>query len=213
MHLSLDTHFNPSPIYHLYVLFLAISYQARFCLQISHLAILFTMLQGFLNCGSFIVHVLLMGTCKAFTWSVFLPGTYVRMSFFQAPDYMFIDFKSQTKLKDWKRILTMLFHDGGLPMVLLLHRAGFWSDGDSWSYHKWQILDIRLAWFVTGYLEEPQINQLCLRWKIQIYLLENLRRQAAHKKANSGSMAWSPPQEIGQLSNKKYCRKVQLLPR
>ena len=74
MHLSLDTHFNPSPIYHLYVLFLESSYQARFCLQISHPAILFTMLKGFLNCGSYIVHILLLGTHKEFTLSVFLPG-------------------------------------------------------------------------------------------------------------------------------------------
>ena len=41
---SLDTYFNPAPIDHLYVLFVEISYQARFCLQISYPAILFTML-------------------------------------------------------------------------------------------------------------------------------------------------------------------------
>ena len=40
--------------------------------HISHPAILFTMLKGFLYCGSFIVHVLLLETCKAFTVSVFL---------------------------------------------------------------------------------------------------------------------------------------------
>ena len=41
MRLSLDTYFNPSSIYDLYVLFLEISHQARFCLQISHPTILF----------------------------------------------------------------------------------------------------------------------------------------------------------------------------
>ena len=43
---SLDTHFNLSPVYHLYVLFVKISYQARLCLQISYSAILFRMLNG-----------------------------------------------------------------------------------------------------------------------------------------------------------------------
>ena len=37
-------------------------------------AILFTMPMGFLNHGSFIIHILLPGTSKAFTLSVFLPG-------------------------------------------------------------------------------------------------------------------------------------------
>ena len=49
--------------------------QARFCLQISYPTILFTMLMGFLNGGSFIIHVLLPGTRKVFTLSGFLPGT------------------------------------------------------------------------------------------------------------------------------------------
>ena len=48
---------------------------SKICLQISYLAILFTMLVGFLNGGSFIIHALLPGTSKAFTLSVFLPGT------------------------------------------------------------------------------------------------------------------------------------------
>ena len=59
---SLDTYFNLSPIYHLYVLSVKIAYQTRFCLQISYPAILFTM--GFLNPGSFIVHALRPGTNK-----------------------------------------------------------------------------------------------------------------------------------------------------
>ena len=63
----------PLPIYHFYVLFVDISYQAWFCLQISYPAILFTMLMGCLN-QSFNVHVLLPGTSKAFTLSIFLPG-------------------------------------------------------------------------------------------------------------------------------------------
>ena len=67
-------YFNLSQIYHLYVLFVKILYQARFCLQVSYPAIWFTMLMGFLDCGSFIVHALLAGTSKAFTLSVFLPG-------------------------------------------------------------------------------------------------------------------------------------------
>ena len=58
---SLDTYFNLLPIYHLYVCLFFISYQARVCLQISYPAILFTMLLGFLNCGSFIVRALLPG--------------------------------------------------------------------------------------------------------------------------------------------------------
>ena len=86
MRLSLDTQFSPSPIYHLYVLFLKISYQARFCLQISHPAILFIMLKGLLDCGSFIVHILLPGTRKAFTLSVFLLGVSVHVVHVQAPD-------------------------------------------------------------------------------------------------------------------------------
>ena len=69
---SFDTYFNLSPIYNLYVLFVKISYQARFCLQISYHASLFTMLIGFLNCGSFIIHALLPGISRACTLSVFL---------------------------------------------------------------------------------------------------------------------------------------------
>ena len=74
---SLDTYFNLSPLNHLYVLLVIISYQARFCLQISYPAILFTMLMGFLNRGSFIIHILLLGTSNAFTLSVF-PAGHVR---------------------------------------------------------------------------------------------------------------------------------------
>ena len=40
-----------------YILFVEISYQARFCLQISYPAIVFTMLMGFLNRGNFIIHL------------------------------------------------------------------------------------------------------------------------------------------------------------
>ena len=60
-------------------LFVEISYQARFCLQISYPAILFTMLMGFLNRGSFIIHAFLPGTSKAFTLSVYLPGARVHI--------------------------------------------------------------------------------------------------------------------------------------
>ena len=42
-------------------------------LQISYPTILFTMLMGFLNYGRFIIHVLLLGTSKAFTLSDSLP--------------------------------------------------------------------------------------------------------------------------------------------
>ena len=62
-----------SLIYRLYVLFVWNSYQARFGLKISYPAIVFTMVIGLLNCGSFIVHILLLGTSKVFTLSVFLP--------------------------------------------------------------------------------------------------------------------------------------------
>ena len=58
---SLDTYFNLSPLNHLCVLFVEILYQARFCLQISYPAILFTMQMGLLNPGSFIIHALLPG--------------------------------------------------------------------------------------------------------------------------------------------------------
>ena len=60
-------------------IFSEFSYQNRFCLQISHPAILFTMLKGFLNCGRFIFHILLLGTRKAFTFSVFLPEASVHI--------------------------------------------------------------------------------------------------------------------------------------
>ena len=72
---SIATYFNLSPIYHWYVLFVEILYQARFGLQISYPAILFTILIEFLNCGSFIVHALLTLTSKAFTYSFFMPDT------------------------------------------------------------------------------------------------------------------------------------------
>ena len=71
---SLDTYFNLSQIYHVYVLFVDVSYQARLLLQISYPAILFTMLIGFFN---FIVHVLLPGTSKALTLSFFLLGAWI----------------------------------------------------------------------------------------------------------------------------------------
>ena len=72
---------TPNSAYHQFIIcmfsFNEISYQAKFCLQISHPAILFTMLMGFLNHGNFIVDALLPGTSKAFTLSVFLPGTHI----------------------------------------------------------------------------------------------------------------------------------------
>ena len=70
---TFDTCFTLSLIYHLYVLFVWISYQARFGLKISYPAIVFTMVIWLLNCGSFIVHILLLRTSKVFTLSVFLP--------------------------------------------------------------------------------------------------------------------------------------------
>ena len=73
MRRTFDTCFTLSLIYHLYVLFVWISYQARFGLKISYPAIVFTMVIGLLYCGSFIVHILLLGTSKVFTLSVFLP--------------------------------------------------------------------------------------------------------------------------------------------
>ena len=68
---SRDTYFRLLPIHNFLCFIIKILYQARFCLQISYPAILCTMLMGFLNCGSFVVHVLLPGTSKAFTLSVF----------------------------------------------------------------------------------------------------------------------------------------------
>ena len=53
MRRTFDTCFTLSLIYHLYVLFVWISYQARFGLKISYPAIVFTMVIGLLNCGSF----------------------------------------------------------------------------------------------------------------------------------------------------------------
>ena len=64
---SLDTYFILSPIYHLYVLFVEILYQARFCSQISYPAILFTMLMGFLMHGGFIVHIHFAGNKQSVT--------------------------------------------------------------------------------------------------------------------------------------------------
>ena len=80
MRLNLNTYFNSSPICHLYVLLVEIPYQARFCLQISNPDISFAMPKGFLNRGCFIVHVLLLGTSKAFRLSVFLPGARVHIN-------------------------------------------------------------------------------------------------------------------------------------
>ena len=79
MRRTFDTCFTLSLIYHLYVLFVWISYQARFGLKISYPAIVFTMVIGLLNCGSFIVHILLLGTSKVFTLSVFLPCAWVHI--------------------------------------------------------------------------------------------------------------------------------------
>ena len=59
--------------------FVKMSYQSRFCLQISYPAILFTMLIWFSNRGSFIIHALLPGTRKAFTVSVLLLGAYIHV--------------------------------------------------------------------------------------------------------------------------------------
>ena len=73
MRRTFDTCFTLSLIYHLYVLFVWISYQARYGLKLSYPTIVFTMVIGLLNCGSFIVHILLLGTSKVFTLSVFLP--------------------------------------------------------------------------------------------------------------------------------------------
>ena len=73
MRRTFDTCFTLSLIYHMYVLFVWISYQARFGVKISYPVIVFTMVIGLLNCGSFIVHILLLGTSKVFTLSVFLP--------------------------------------------------------------------------------------------------------------------------------------------
>ena len=86
MRRTFDTCFTISLLYHLYVLFVWISYQARFGLKISYPAIVFTMVLGLLNCGSFIVHILLLGTeaksshCQFFCMPcacvhVLLPGT------------------------------------------------------------------------------------------------------------------------------------------
>ena len=79
MRRTFDTCFTLSLIYHLYILYVWISYQARFGLKISYPAIVFTMVIGLLNCGSFIVHILLLGTSKVFTLSVFLPCTCVHV--------------------------------------------------------------------------------------------------------------------------------------
>ena len=51
---SLDTYFNVSPFYHMYVLFVKISYQARFCLQISYSAILFKIASGIFKSWEFL---------------------------------------------------------------------------------------------------------------------------------------------------------------
>ena len=77
MRLSLDTYFNSSPIYHLYVLFVEIWYQARFCIQILYPESFFKILKGFLNCGSVILHVLYLGT-SARVHTVSFPARHAR---------------------------------------------------------------------------------------------------------------------------------------
>ena len=82
---SLDTYFNLLPINHLNILFVKISYQARFCLRISYPVILFTMRMRFFNRGSFIVRALSAGNKQSVhivSFSllgarihIFLPGT------------------------------------------------------------------------------------------------------------------------------------------
>ena len=79
MRRTFDTCFTLSLIYHMYVLFVWISYQARFGLKISYPAIVFTMVIGLLNCGSFIVRILLLGTSKVFTLSIVLPWACVHV--------------------------------------------------------------------------------------------------------------------------------------
>ena len=69
----MGTYFTLSPIYNLYVLFVEISYQARFCLHISYPAILFTRLMGSLNRGIYIINAVLPGKakrshCQSLSW-------------------------------------------------------------------------------------------------------------------------------------------------
>ena len=93
MRLSLDTYFNSSPIYHAYVLFVEISYQAIVCIQILYPEILFTMLKGFFNHGSVIVHVLsCWEQARAFTLCHCQFSCWARAftPFFGAPDFLLI---------------------------------------------------------------------------------------------------------------------------
>ena len=65
IHRSFDTYFNLSPIYHLYVLFVEISYQTRFVFKVISCNFIY-------NANRiFIVYILLPGTSKAFTLSIF----------------------------------------------------------------------------------------------------------------------------------------------
>ena len=80
MHWGLDTYFNLSSIFITYMFYLSKFHtKQEFGLQISYPAILFTMLLGILNCGSFIVRALLPGTSTAFTLPVFLLGARIHV--------------------------------------------------------------------------------------------------------------------------------------
>ena len=83
------------------VSFVIISFQARFCFQISYPAILITMLLEFLYCGSYTVHALLPGTSKAFTLSVLLPDAYVHILLPGTQQYL-LTFSSSSRINYFK---------------------------------------------------------------------------------------------------------------
>ena len=89
---SLGTYFNRSPFYH--ILFLEISYQARFCLWTGIISCNFIYnANQMLNSGRFIIHALLPGSSKVFILPVFLRA-HTFKSFCRACTGMFENFQS-----------------------------------------------------------------------------------------------------------------------
>ena len=73
------------------------------CLLVSYPAMLFTMLMGFLNRGSVIVHGHLPGTSKVFTLSAFLPG--IQQSLVVSRDATFQEISWNQEISDRKKQL------------------------------------------------------------------------------------------------------------
>ena len=107
------------------VLLVEILYQAKFCLQISHPAILFSMQIEFLSRQNFIVHILLPGTCKAFTLSVFLPGARFHVVL---PGIRFVTFQYNKSHKDVQCYEYYIMHVNTAHQISLPQNISNWSN-------------------------------------------------------------------------------------